>query len=460
MVKHNQHKIISSEKGDESPERWKLIIENTHKRRKCWMFMKKRMRKMVSLTLAMCMTVPFLTACGSGKESKEEGNGKDTITVWYWEDNEGSYEEAYSTWSEKYPDVNLELESIPWNSYHDRLVAAAASGDLPDVYKIQPTWMPELVSMGAIEPLDEYIDAWEGRDTIPESMWNSAKADQDQTYSWPHSLVVLYLYCRKSYFEDAGLEYPKTMDEFYEACEKLTKDTDGDGVADTYGFSMRGARGGHFMWAGLTMNAGVDFLDDGGKIALNTDKMTEANQKYLDIYKNGWAPKTAPTDGMTEIVQNFESGVTAMLIHHLNSAQGIVDVLGDDVDVVPLPEGASGRYLPSEPCFWAVSSKSESKDAAVDFLKYSTEEEPHKALCKNAGLVPFVSPVTDDPEFTENKFCAASMEYLDDVKTFPVCDTWGEWSETVWPQTMQRALLGEITSGDMIETLADNLAGE
>lgn len=52
------------------------------------------------------------------------------------------------------------------------------------------------------------------------------------------------------------------------------------------------------------------------------------------------------------------------------------------------------------------------------------------------------------------------MEYLDDVKTFPVCDTWGEWSETVWPQTMQRALLGEITSGDMIETLADNLAGE
>lgn len=78
----------------------------------------------------------------------------------------------------------------------------------------------------------------------------------------------------------------------------------------------------------------------------------------------------------------------------------------------------------------------------------------------NAGLVPFVSPVTDDPEFTENKFCAASMEYLDDVKTFPVCDTWGEWSETVWPQTMQRALLGEITSGDMIETLADNLAGE
>src|SRR5699024_3668440 len=99
-------------------------------------------------------------------------------------------------------------------------------------------------------------------------------------------------------------------------------------------------------------------------------------------------------------------------------------------------------------------------EEAVNFLKYSTGEEAHKALCKSAGLVPFVSPVTEDPEFTEDKFCAASMEYLDDVKTFPVVNTFGDWSETVWPQTMQRAMMGEIDSAEMIEILADNLAGE
>lgn len=328
------------------------------------------------------------------------------------------------------------------------------------MYKIQPTWIPELVSLGAVEGLDEYIDSWEDKDTIPESMWESARAGQEETYAWPHSLVVLYLYCRKSYFEEAGLEYPETMDEFYEACEKLTKDTDGDGATDVYGFSMRGARGGHFMWAGLTLNSGTDFFDSEGNVALNTPEMVEANQKYLDIYLNGWAPKTAPTDGYTEIVQNFESGVTAMLIHHLNSAKEITEVLGDDVDVVALPEGDAGRYLPSEPCHWALSPNSENKEEAVNFLKYSTGEEAHKALCKSAGLVPFVSPVTEDPEFTEDKFCAASMEYLDDVKTFPVVNTFGDWSETVWPQTMQRAMMGEIDSAEMIEILADNLAGE
>ena len=416
--------------------------------------MKKRWKKLLSVTLSACMALPFISAVPAAAESEK------TIRVWYWEDNDGSYEEAYSTWSEQYPDVNLELEAIPWNSYHDTLIAAAASGDLPDVYKIQPTWIPELVSLGAVEGLDEYIDSWEAKDTLPESMWESAKAGQEETYAWPHSLVVLYLYCRKSYFEEAGLEYPKTMDEFYEACEKLTKDTDGDGATDVYGFSMRGARGGHFMWAGLTLNSGTDFFDSEGNVTLNTPEMVEANQKYLDIYLNGWAPKTAPTDGYTEIVQNFESGVTAMLIHHLNSAKEITEVLGDDVDVVALPEGEAGRYLPSEPCHWALSPNSENKEEAVDFLKYSTGEEAHKALCKSAGLVPFVSPVTEDPEFTEDKFCAASMEYLDDVKTFPVVNTFGDWSETVWPQTMQRAMMGEIDSAEMMEILADNLAGE
>lgn len=416
--------------------------------------MKKRIKKLLSITLSACMILPVFSV------SVVEAKPEETIRVWYWEDNDGSYADAYDTWSEQYPDVNLELEAIPWNSYHDTLIAAAASGDLPDVHKIQPTWIPELRSLNAVAKLDEYIDSWEDKDTIPESMWESARAGQEETYAWPHSLVVLYLYCRKSYFEDAGLEYPKTMDEFYQACEALTKDTDGDGSTDIYGFSMRGARGGHFMWAGLTLNEGIDFFDDAGKVSLNTPEMVEANQKYLDIYQKGWAPKTAPTDGYTEIVQNFESGVTGMLVHHLNSAKEITEVLGDDVDVVALPEGAAGRYLPSEPCHWAVSANSESTEEAVNFLKYASGEEAHKELCKNAGLVPFVTPVTEDPEFTGDKFCAASMEYLDDVQIFPVVNTWGDWSETVWPQTIQRAMMGEIDSAEMMQILADNLAGE
>ena len=149
--------------------------------------MKKRMKKILSLILAVSMTIPFLTACSSTADDGTKGTSnesaqvtedeKKTIKIWYWEDNDGSYADAYATWSEKYPNTKLELEAIPWNSYHDMLLAAAASGDMPDVYKIQPSWIPELRSLGAITELNSYIDEWEGKDTIPDSMWQSAKAE-------------------------------------------------------------------------------------------------------------------------------------------------------------------------------------------------------------------------------------------------------------------------------------------
>lgn len=214
------------------------------------------------------------------------------------------------------------------------------------------------------------------------------------------------------------------------------------------------------MWAGLTLNEGIDFFDDAGKVSLNTPEMVEANQKYLDIYQKGWAPKTAPTDGYTEIVQNFESGVTGMLVHHLNSAKEITEVLGDDVDVVALPEGAAGRYLPSEPCHWAVSANSESTEEAVNFLKYASGEEAHKELCKNAGLVPCDTSYRGSQNLQEINSVQPRWNILTDVQIFPVVNTWGDWSETVWPQTMQRAMMGEIDSAEMMQILADNLAGE
>ena len=85
--------------------------------------MKKRIKKLLSITLSACMILPVFSV------SVVEAKPEETIRVWYWEDNDGSYADAYDTWSEQYPDVNLELEAIPWNSYHDTLIAAAASGD-------------------------------------------------------------------------------------------------------------------------------------------------------------------------------------------------------------------------------------------------------------------------------------------------------------------------------------------
>lgn len=318
--------------------------------------------------------------------------------------------------------------------------------------------MPELMGLDAVMPLDEYLKDWDVIKEIPESMLAVGRAGQDKLYSLPHMNVVMYLYCRKDMFEEAGVKYPETMDEFYEACKALTKDTNGDGVIDQYGFNLRGARGGHDMWAGLTMNCGVDYLDANGNAAFNTPEMIEANEKYINLYKEGYAPKTAPTDGFKEIIENFKAGVGAMLVHHVASSVDIVETLGDEnVAVVPLPKGKGGRYVPMSPASMTVYAKTENKEEAIDYLKWINSYEQHDIICQAVGQVPFIKSVFERPAYMNNRFMAASIESLEEARMAPVVDLMGVWTEKVWPQTIQRALLGEIDSKQMIEQLAAGL---
>ena len=147
--------------------------------------MKKRIKKLLSITLSACMILPVFSV------SVVEAKPEETIRVWYWEDNDGSYADAYDTWSEQYPDVNLELEAIPWNSYHDTLIAAAASGDLPDVYKIQPTWIPELRSLNAVAKLDEYMIHGKIKIQFRKVCGNRQERDRKKHMHGP----IVWLYC-------------------------------------------------------------------------------------------------------------------------------------------------------------------------------------------------------------------------------------------------------------------------
>ena len=49
-------------------------------------------------------------------------------------------------------------------------------------------------------------------------------------------------------------------------------------------------------------------------------------QDYIDLYKNGYAPETAPNDGFAQVIDNFKSGLTAMTIHHIGSSAQMMEL--------------------------------------------------------------------------------------------------------------------------------------
>ena len=422
------------------------------------------MKKVLVFLLTAVLAISALSGCSGGQNGGSQKEAAETpkeITFWYWEDLEGMHKDLLENrWKQLNNNINVKFESVPQSSYHDKLVTAMSSNTGPDLFKMYPSWMPELTGMNSLVDLTDITKDWEVMKEIPEAEMVTAYAGQDRLYSLPFCNVVMYMYCRTDYFKEVGLELPQTMDDFYNACEKLTRDRDGDGKIDTYGFGLRGAKGGQDMWAGMVLNAKPDwdYVDKDGNPTLTDPELIAANEKYLNIFKNGWAPPTAPTDGFDQIVQNFKSGVTAMLVHHIGSSEGIVEAVGkENVTVVALPKGAGGRYVASIPSSLGANSQSKNKDATIELAKWIVSPEIHDVISENVQQTPYMSSVAKLEKYQSNQFHKISIDSLPDSKMNPVVPTMGQFVEKNWPQTMQRALIGEITSEQMMQILNDAL---
>lgn len=437
------------------------------------------MKQLTAILVAFCLLCCLLAGCGntagstsaapaaSGSADAPQSAGNEQqepveITYWFNEDNEGTHARMLlDRWNEYCGGrIKLNLEPIPANSYYDKLITAISTGTGPDVFLMWPSYLPTLVDMDALVDLTDAFADWEYMDQVSQVMLDTAHGGYEQLYSFPRSAVVMYLYCRSDMFKAAGLEYPTTLEEFYEACEKLTADTDGDGVTDVYGFGMRGARNGNQMWSSFVLNAvpDGDYYDAQMQPQMLKEQIVAANQNYIDIYKNGWAPPTSPTDGFGEISQNFKSGVTAMLYHHIGSSAAMKEALGENVVAVPVPAAADGtRYGVMEVTNLAVNAASPNPEAAIEFIQWLSSPEIQDIVCTELQQVPWMESVQNMEKYAEDPFFAASIDSLKFSHPVPTNAEFTPFSEEIWPQTFQRALTGEITSQEMMEILQDTL---
>lgn len=423
-------------------------------------------KKWIAVLLAATM-VFGATACSSGNEEKKDSKKETdsgeiepcTINFKYWADNT-EYSQLMQEIIEKFNKENekgIEVvgEEVPWDggAYSENLFNACMGGGSPDVATWKLTSTPLFVNNDLLTDLTPYIDKWEDKDDIPENIYNIMKeagGSEEEMYVMPWNVQVLYVYYRPSIFEKAGVEVPKTYDEFLEAIKKCTMDTDGDGETDVYGFGMRGAKGGQEPWGSFIYGQGGDFEN------LTSKESVKGMQDFIDLYENGYVPPTAVSDGFQETVANFQSGLTAMFIHHTGSSANMEEVLGDDVAAFPFPAG-EGQWTSMGDTETVIFESCENKAAAFEWVSYLATGEGQKMWCEGTGQVPVSQTVQQGEYFQNNKFMKASIEGMDYAGIIPIKDTTTEWISTVWPSTVGQALTGEISAKECMEILQEEL---
>ena len=149
-------------------------------------------------------------------------------------------EEAYN--------VTFEYIQIPWEDYQSSYITNALAGDsIGDVAIVEYNWFyPNLVMNDFLTDVNEL-----GVFDFTEDKWNDTVYDistfEDKTYGFETGRLfpTSVLFFNKGMFDREGISYPYedffndewTWDNMLEIAQKLTKDTDGDGVIDQWGLS-------------------------------------------------------------------------------------------------------------------------------------------------------------------------------------------------------------------------------
>jgi ABC-type glycerol-3-phosphate transport system substrate-binding protein len=134
-------------------------------------------------------------------------------------------------YEKEHPDVHVRMEQLTWQSGLEKITAAVASGNVPDLCEMGSTWMPRMLQSGALQ------DVTQGTADLRSQLngWGLCSTG-DQAFGVPWVLGTRALFYNKTLFARAGLDStrpPETWQELHDdaaAIQKLGGGVHGYGV--------------------------------------------------------------------------------------------------------------------------------------------------------------------------------------------------------------------------------------
>ncbi|MET9873645.1 sugar ABC transporter substrate-binding protein [Actinacidiphila glaucinigra] len=366
-------------------------------------------RTTAAATLAAAL-IASATACGGGSSTDGSGNGSPKELT-YWASNQGASLEADKATLtpelkkfEKQTGIKVKLEVIPWSDLLNRILAAATSGQGPDVLNIGNTWSASLQATGALRPFDaKAFDAIGGKDRFVSSALGATGAEGKDPAAVPLYSLAYGLYYNKKMFADAGIANPPaTWDELVADGKKLTK-------GGKYGLAVEGGNLSENVHHAFVFGKqhGADFFDASGKPTFTTPEAVAAVKQYIDFIAKDKI--TAPGNAeyaANQSVADFATGKAAMLLWQAaGSSLKSHGMKPEDYGVAQVPfqtAGASGDTAVNSMVAGinlAVFKKTDNVDGALKFVKFMTSDDEQKILNGTYGSLPPVKAAQSDPAF-------------------------------------------------------------
>ncbi|WAZ26317.1 extracellular solute-binding protein [Streptomyces cinnabarinus] len=227
-----------------------------------------------------------LVACSSSDGDQSDG-GPTALDVWLMRDSvSAAFQEEFEAGFEKaHPEIDVKIQIQEWEGIGEKVTAALASNDAPDVIEVGNTQVAQYAQSGGLTDFTDKVADLGGE------TWLKGLAEpgawEGKQYGIPYyaaNRVVIY---RTDLFEKAGIDAAqiKTRDQWLAATEKLNK----GGVQGIY---LPGQN--WFTLAGFIWDEGGDLaVQQGSEWAggLDSPEALRAMEFYRRLQALGKGPK-------------------------------------------------------------------------------------------------------------------------------------------------------------------------
>jgi multiple sugar transport system substrate-binding protein len=347
------------------------------------------------VTLALLLAAG-LSGCIAARATTDP-DGPVTIRYAYWGgiDDVQVWEELARRFHASQNRVRVKLEHIAGQAYHPKLMAMTVGRCAPDVMAADDEPFPELAENGLFEDLGPWMERDGLRREWFYPQFFDAWVHREKVYSIPYLGHCLLIFYNKSHLRSAGLPEPPAdwdWDEFTRYARKLTRDLDGDGRIDEFGF-MRF----NFLYSlPWVLGAGGNELDPAmTRCTLNTPEAIRGIRFAHDLtHRHRVTPLVTELPGMP-LENMFLTGKIALAINApwwLRHGRRAPDL---EWDVQHMPRGPRGRSTRTTCEGIGMSAFSRHKEEAWEWVRFVVGEEGQRVICDYERGMPALRSVAE-----------------------------------------------------------------
>ena len=398
---------------------------------KGWNFMTRRVSWLTWLfTIAVLLVVGMAVAPATASAEEEE---QITLRYMTWVSAVGAewiQEDFIEPFQELHPNIKIEHEYVPFAQLFDKVVTYIAAGNPPDLMHMSVAYVYEYAEQGLLLNLQPYFE----RDLNPDDFFlEPMKAvrypdmETGDLYAIPFAFIVSNIFYNRDMFNQFGLESPNDAWTWYDLADsarRLTRDMDGDGTPDQWGFH---SSWDYYLFDSVIHAWGGRILDSDFNVVVDSPEAIQGARFLVDLVLRDQA--APPISVMSSAMRGFLNQQLAMYVGNMGDLSTYRQDAFFDWDVAMMPEGPAKRVVRMGPDSFAILADSRHPEEAWEYIKFViTQEKVDRSSGSNK--LPICKPLTLSPEWMERdlppdkEVFIRSVAYGDPLEFRP---RWNEW---------------------------------